>query len=92
MKTQIYNNNHKRNYLLKVFYGQKVERYETHSIRRFYNHARTIKWKNKPIKVYLRISYGKQLTLGGKLENFWNDGKYTNKEDFELALNAFLRE
>ena len=65
----------KRNYLIKV----NGERYETHSLRRFYNHVRTIKWQKSPF-VYLRVSYGEG----------YNDGEYTDKHGFLQAFNAFI--
>ncbi|MFZ5366497.1 MAG: hypothetical protein ACOZBZ_04405 [Patescibacteria group bacterium] len=63
--------------------GKLVERYETHSIRRFYTKIRRINWQNRPLKVYLRVSYG-----GGS----YNDGEYTNKKDFNQVLSAFLED
>ena len=83
----------KLNFNLKIMeHGQMVERYETHSIRRFYNKVRTINWGKSHPSVYLRVSYGKLLSNFGKYENFWNDGVYDNKEDFMLALNAFTED
>ncbi len=84
--------NTKRNYLLKIIHGQKVERYETKSLRRFLNHTRTINWKDSPCRVYLRVSYGKKEDVFGKQATFYNDGTYENKEDFNLALEAFLED
>ena len=70
----------KRNYTLRVKDGLKVVRYESSKIRTFLNKTRTIKWQNKKIEVYVRIS-----------ENgFWNEGVYTDKKEFEKALKAFL--
>ncbi len=82
----------RRNYTLKIFHGQKVERYRTKSLRRFLRHARTIKWEDKPTKVYLKVSYEKFPDHRGKLTTFFNDGIYTNEKDFNLALKAFLEE
>jgi hypothetical protein len=73
------------NYLVKV----NGQRYETSSIRRFYNHIRTIKWGSGTL-AYLRVSYGKDKDIHGKIINFYNDGEYTNKKEFGDALNAFL--
>lgn len=72
--------------------GKVVQRLQTHSKRRFYNKIRTIKWKNNHVSVYLRINYGKHLSNRGKLESFWNDGEYDNREDLMLAVNAFLED
>ena len=81
-----------RNFTLRRFYPHNVLRYETRSIRRFLNLARTINWSKDLIKVYLRISYGKHKDIFGKQTTFYNDGEYTNQPDFELALKAFLEE
>lgn len=70
--------------------GKTIQRYQTHSKRRFYNRIRTINWQNYPSKVYLRVNYGRGMTTQGKMENFWNDGYYETKEDFWGALKAFL--
>lgn len=69
--------------------GKTIQRYQTHSKRRFYNRMRTINWKDKPSRVYLRVSYGKGLTNFGKKETFYNDGWYKNKQELLFALNAF---
>ena len=69
-----------------------IQRCQTNSKRRFYNNVRTINWKDKGIKVYLRVSYGKRLSCYGKMENFWNDGVYDNEKDLELSLDAFTEE
>jgi len=69
------------NFTLRVYKrGREVDRYETSSKRRFYNHVGTIKWNIAMILVKLRVSYG---------EGFVNEGDYRNKKDFMLALNAF---
>ena len=78
------------NFTLKVTKnGRVVQRVQTHSLRRFTKHLRTINWQNKPLKAYLRVSYGKRLDYWGKLSNFYNDGGYDNKHDLWLAFNAF---
>lgn len=79
-----------RNYTLKIFSGQKVDRVETKSIVRFLRRVRLIKWQDSTIKVYLRISYGNMIDVWGKRVTAYNNGTYTNKKDFDLALNAFL--
>ena len=75
-----------RNYLIRV----NGHKYETKSIVRFLRHVRTIKWSKSKIKVYLRVSYGKQKNISNSFVTFYNDGTYTNEKDFNLALNAFL--
>ena len=82
----------KRNFTLKVYGAQGIQRYETSSLRRFLNQTRTINWQNGVKKVYVRISYGKFIDQSGRLTNFHNDGEYDNYQDFELAVGAFLEE
>jgi len=82
----------KRNFTLKVFGGQGVQRYETSSLRRFLNQTRTINWQNGIKKVYVRVSYGKFIDQSGKMTTFFNDGEYDNQQDFELVVRAFLEE
>lgn len=85
--------NNKLNFTLKITRNVKeVERYQTHSKRRFYNRIRTIKWEKPHRSYYLKVSYGKLLSNSEKYENFWNDGVYDNKEDLTLALNAFTED
>lgn len=74
------------NYTLKIFHGQKVERYRTKSLRRFLRYIRTINWQNKGIKVYLRVSYRKKLDVIGR---YYNDGWYESETDLWLAFDAF---
>lgn len=78
------------NFTYKLIKNESViERYETHSKRKFYNKIRTINWNSPYQKVYLRVSYGKSMTNFGKIENFWNDGDYFNYKDLKLAFDAF---
>lgn len=85
--------NNKRNYTLKLFKnGKLADRYQTHSYRLFVQRLRTINWKEKGIKVYLRVYYGKFLDNFGKLSHFWNDGDYEDKESLWLAFNAFIED
>ena len=79
------------NFTLKVFKNNKViQRVQTHSIRRFTNQLRTINWQESPLKVYLRVSYGKQKDCFRKLVTFYNDGWYETENNLWLAFNAFL--
>lgn len=82
----------KRNFTLKVYGSQGVQRYETASLRRFHNHIGRIIWQNGVKKVYVRVSYGKFIDQSGKLTTFHNDGEYDNQRDFELAVATFLEE
>lgn len=72
--------------------GRVVQVVRTHSIRRFVNNLRTINWKDRGIKVYLRVNYGKKVDVFGKLSTFYNDGWYKTKEDLWLAFSAFKEE
>jgi len=78
------------NFTLKVIKNnQAIQRVRTHSIRRFYNHLRTINWEDGGKKVYLRLSYGKEQDVFGKMVTFYNDGWFENKEDLWLTFEAF---
>lgn len=74
-----------RNYTIRI----KDVRYESGSLRRFLNHVRTIKWE-KPMSVYVRVSYGMDYDNYGQHRTFFNDGYYTDKQEFEKAVKAFL--
>lgn len=76
------------NYTLKIIENGQPIRVQTHSLRRFTKHLRTINWQNRP-SVYLRVSYGKKEDCFGKISDFWNDGMYCNEKDFLLAFEAF---
>lgn len=69
--------------------GKTIDRCQTHSKRRFFNKIRSINWQNSPLKVYLRISYGKQECSLGCVCNFYNDGEYETKHDLLEAFTAF---
>lgn len=69
--------------------GKMIQRCSTHSIRRFRNKIGTINWEDRPLKVYLRVSYGKYKDCFGKMSDFYNDGYYTTKRDLIYALQAF---
>jgi len=69
--------------------GKTVKKFRSFSKADFYKKARKIKWKNKPLKVYLRVSYGKHKTSTGRDEVFQNCGVYGESKDFWLALRAF---
>jgi hypothetical protein len=76
--------------LIIKFHGQKVQRVSTHSIRRFYRHLRTIKWK-EGISVYLCVSYGKDYDVFGIYRTFYNDGIFTNKNELFQAFQIFTK-
>ena len=78
------------NFTLKVIKNnQAIQIVRTHSIRRFCNHLRTIKWEDGGVLVYLRVSYGKEEDCFGKMVNFYNDGWYEDSEDLRFAFKAF---
>jgi len=72
--------------------GKTVDRCQTHSKRRFYSRIRSINWRDGVKKVYLRVSYGKDLDNFGKVTNFYNDGEYKTKRDLLFALSAFAED
>ena len=69
--------------------GKTIDRCQTHSNRRFYNRIRTINWQDSPLKVYLRVSYGRRECNLGCMCNFYNDGEYETSQDLMKALEAF---
>ncbi len=69
--------------------GKTIDRCQTHSKRRFMNRIGTINWQNNPLKVYLRVSYGKQECNLGCICNFYNDGGYETKRELLEAIAAF---
>lgn len=70
--------------------GKTIQKCQTHSRRRFYNRIRTINWQNKPLKVHLRVNYGKAICNRGCVCNFYNDGMYETQKDLLSALAAFV--
>ena len=80
----------KHNYSYKVVKnGKTIQKFRSSSKQNFYKRAGKIKWKNKPVKVHLRVSYGKQKTSSGRYEIFYNYGVCETSKDFWLALRAF---
>ena len=77
----------KRNYTLKINGASIIK---THSIIRFLRKTRLIKWGNKPVEVFVRVYDGRYKDVFGKMIDFFNEGTYANKKDFDLALTAFL--
>lgn len=78
-----------KNFTLKVLKNEKkVDKIRTHSLRLFTTHLRMINWKNNPT-VYLRVSYGKKLNHKNKLETFYNDGWYYDRQELLGAFKAF---
>ncbi len=72
--------------------GKTIDKCQTHSRRRFNNRIRTINWQDRPLKGYLRVSYGKRECNLGCVCNFYNDGEYETKEDLLFALSAFTED
>jgi hypothetical protein len=80
-------------FTIKIYKNNKlISKTRTGKKRLFLKKVRLINWKDGGIKVYLKVDYGKRLDNFGKYTSFWNDGDYDNKDDFWLALNAFLEE
>lgn len=74
--------------------GKVVINVRTKKKRKFLKKIRTINWRNKAIKIYLKVTYGKHINNNGKRVMFYNDGFYYNKEkedkkDFFVAVKAF---
>jgi hypothetical protein len=79
------------NYFYKVTKnGKVIDMCRTHSIKRFSRSLRTIKWQNIPIKVYLRVNYGKNEHNSNNYLNFYNDGEYHTRQDLLTAYEAFV--
>lgn len=77
------------NFTYKVKLNDRVvSKCQTHSIRRFYNKIRLIKWQNGQ-SVYLRVFYETRLDNWGKMTAFYNDGDYETKMELLKALSAF---
>ncbi len=78
------------NFLLKITKnGKVIGKCQTHSIRRFLNNLRTIKWEDG-VKIYLRVSYGFAIDNFNKKTCFYNEGWFDNKEDLLLTFKAFI--
>lgn len=69
--------------------GKTVDKARTGSKRRFLHHIGRVMWRNKPLNVYLKVSYGRHLDNFGKKANFYNDGFYQTRKEFIKALRAF---
>jgi len=72
--------------------GKTIDKCQTHSKRRFSNKLGMINWQNSPLKVYLRVSYGRKECNLGCICNFYNDGEYKTKKDLLFALSAFTED
>lgn len=80
-------------FTLKIFkVGKLMKKVRTNSDRRFFYITRSINWDVKDISAYIEFNYGKKLSNQDKIEEFFNDGKYENKADFDLAYEAFREE
>jgi len=84
---------YKRNYVLKVTEDDReIDIVRTHSITVFLRHLRTINWQKTMIRVYVKVSYGKQKDVHGKLVTFYNDGDYETKTELIEAFKAFTEQ
>lgn len=80
----------KRNYTLRYLKdGREVWRLQTRSIRRFSRRIQAVEFPDDSYSAYLRVSYGPGIGLGGRMENFYNDGEYKNKAKLLQAYKAF---
>ena len=64
-------------------------------IRRYGTNPRVLAQKLASLnweKVYLKVSYGKELDVFDKLTEFYNDGYYTDKKELKKAFKAFTTE
>ena len=83
----------KINYSLKLNKnGQNGQLVRTHSKRRFLNYLRSINWQKGQIKAYIKVNYGKEKDVFGKLTTFYNDGTYENEHDLQKAFIAFTED
>lgn len=73
----------------KVQINQKI--IKTKKIRKLVGTCRSIDWATNPT-VTLKVIYGKFIDNFGKLTTFYNEGVYTDKETFQVALAAFLED
>ncbi len=69
---------------------KEVQRANTHSIRRFLKIIRSINWENPHCRVYMRVSDGRFSDNRRRFVEFYNDGEYTNPEEFWQAFDAFI--
>lgn len=76
--------------ILHVKTPKGIKRHDTSKIRRFLHYTKLINWQNKNLRVYLKVTYGKQRDHRNKLVQFYNDGDYETKDDFARAIRAFL--
>jgi hypothetical protein len=72
--------------------GLVMDKCSSHSLRVFLKNLRTINWQHRPLKVLLKVSYGKRIDNFGKLTNFDNEGEYDNKKDLWQAFMAFTED
>lgn len=70
------------NYTLKVTHNnKKVVHLVTTKKKRFLCQTGTINWRKRNLEVYIKVYYNK---------GEWNEGIYTTRKEFDLALKAFL--
>ncbi len=46
--------------------------------------------KNGGVRYYIKVTYGKQLDIHGKMTMFYNDGFYDTWQELRSAAKAFL--
>ena len=82
-----------KSYICRIYKNNKlIRRFDSSFIRRFTNQLRTVGWRNGPLMVYLRITYGRHEDNFGKFVQFDNKGEYTTKKDLWAAFKAFTED
>lgn len=78
-------------FAIKIYKNKSVaKRASTHKKRRFMKILRSIKWQDSMIEADVKVTYGRFPDHQGRLVNFYNDGSYDNKNEFWLAVDAFM--
>lgn len=80
----------KRNYTLRYMKdGRELSRFQTRSIRRFGHRIQALDFPDDSYSAYLRVYYGVGWGTGNKVEQFYNDGIYNDKQKLLQAYKAF---
>lgn len=80
-------------FIVKVYKdGQLVQKALRHKKTPFVHILRKYLLAENNISVYLRIEYGKELDVFGRLTQFYNDGEYSAEPDLWQAFCAFVEE
>lgn len=60
----------------------------TKAIRRILSQVSLVKFK----KAYCRVDYGEKIDVHNKIVSFYNDGYYTDKQEFKDVIKIFWNE